>query len=202
MFLIDKSYWEIRETKNKGRGVFAKKPILKGTIIGDYVGKLIHIKEIDFDAEKKNLYLMNYSDEIGIYPNLKEPGVHLLNHSCSPNCYIYKFKDRILVFALKIIQKNEELTIHYLLPPKTNCKNCTHICYCESKNCSGSLHLSGEKYKIWQEFQEKQKVKVNKKCIKEGILKPLTNYPKSVPESYIARINSLNLFKDMNDIII
>ena len=81
MFLIPSNFWEIRETKNKGRGVFAKKPIPTGTIIGDYVGKLIQLNDVDFDKEKKNLYLMYYNDEIGIYPDLKKPGVYLINHS-------------------------------------------------------------------------------------------------------------------------
>jgi hypothetical protein len=193
MFLIDKNFWEIRETKKKGKGVFARKAISKRIVIGDYVGKLAHINNVDLDAEQNNLYLMNYSDEIGIYPNSKEPGVHLINHSCSPNCFIYKYKDRTLFFALRDIQKGEELTIHYLLPPKMRCNNCTHICYCGSKNCTGTMHLSEEKYKIWQDFQNNQKAVVNAKSIKEGVLKPLANYPKSIPNSYIATVNNLGI---------
>jgi len=194
MFLIDKSYWEIRKTEKKGKGVFAKKTILKGTIVGDYIGKLIHIKDVDLEKEKKNLYLMSYSDEYGIYPDLKKPGVHLINHSCSPNCFIHKYKDRTLVFALKDIERKEELTIHYLLPPKLNCKNCTHTCYCESKNCTGSMHLSDKKYKIWQSFQKNQKGKVSKKSFKEAFIKPLAEYPKNIPNNYIVKIKSLGLF--------
>lgn len=193
MFLIPQSYLEIRKTKKKGRGVFTKLAFPKGIIIGDYIGKLIHIKDIDFNAEKKNLYLMNYSNEIGIYPNLKKPGVHLINHSCSPNCWVYKYKGHTLVFAMRKIKKNEEFTIHYLLPPKMTYENCTHICFCGSKNCTGSMHLSEEIYKIWQNFQKKHKSKVNKNSIKEGVLKPLINYPKSIPESYITKIKNLGI---------
>lgn len=193
MFLIPKSYWEIRETKSKGRGVFAKKPISKATVIGDYTGKLIHIKDIDFEGEKKNLYLMNYSDKIGIYPDLRKSGVHLINHSCSPNCWIYKYKEHTLVFALKKIQKDEELTISYLLPPKMSCNNCTHTCFCGGKNCTGSMHLTEEKYRKWRNFQEKQKGKVNKISIKRGKLKPLSYYPMSVPKSYITKIIRLRI---------
>ena len=193
MFLIPSSFWKVRETKYKGKGVFAGKQVPAGTIIGDYVGKLVQLKDVDFDKEKKNLHLMYYNDEIGIYPDLTKPGVHLINHSCSPNCFIYKYKDRTLVFALKKIQKHEEFTIHYLLPPKMNCKNCTHKCFCGSKNCTDSMHLTEEKYKKWREFQEKQKSEINKKNIKEGVLKPLPNYPKLVSKSHIAKIKSLGI---------
>lgn len=193
MFLILESYWKVRKTENKGRGVFVKKLIPAGTIIGDYIGKLIHIKDVNLEKEKKDLYLMSYSDEYGIYPDLKKAGVHLINHSCSPNCFIYKYKDRTLVFALCDIQKGKELTIHYLLPPKMDCNKCTHVCYCKSKNCTGSMHLSEEKYKIWRKFQEKQNSEVSKRSVKQGVLKPLTNYPESVPDSYITKVNKLGI---------
>ena len=105
MFLLKENYWEVKDTKSKGRGVFARKTIGQGILIGDYVGKLVHLRDVNYDKEKENLYLMYYNDELGIYPNLKKPGVHLLNHSCSPNCWIIKFKRHTLVVALKNIKK-------------------------------------------------------------------------------------------------
>jgi uncharacterized protein len=193
MFLLSEDYWEIRITKDKGRGVFACKSIPTGTIIGDYVGKLVQLYEVDFKKEKKNLYLMYYDDETGIYPDLKKPGIHLLNHSCSPNCWIYKFKRHTLAFALNNIASGEELTISYLLPPEINCHPCDHRCFCNSKNCTESMHLTEKKYKTWQNFQEKQKSKMDKISIKKSVLKPLLNYPMSVPKSYITKIIRLGI---------
>lgn len=182
MFLIDENFWEVKKTKRKGKGVLAEKEIKKGMVIGDYVGKLIHISKIDFDKEKKNLYLMSYNDEYGIYPDLTKSGVHLLNHSCSPNCFIYKYKDRTLVFASKDIKIGEELTISYLLPPRKYCKPCPHKCYCQSINCTGSMHLSEKKYQKWQKFQKKI---FKNNASKKWLLKPLINYPKLVTDDYI-----------------
>jgi len=195
MFLIDRSYREIKISNKKGRGVFAKKLITAGNVIGDYVGKLIRLEEMDFEKEKENLYLMNYRDEIGIYPDLTKDGVHLLNHSCSPNCFIYKYKMHTLVFALRDIEKREELTISYLLPPKKYCHPCPHKCFCKSEVCTGSMHLSEKDYKIWQKFQE-----INFKITEGSILsfkdrlKPLAKYPKSIPESYITKLDDLKLY--------
>ncbi len=153
MFLLPEVYWEIKKTKNKGRGVFANKPIRQGVVIGDYVGKVVQLKDVDFEKEKKNLYLMYYDDETGIYPDLKKPGIYLLNHSCSPNCWITKFRNHTIVFALKNIRKGSELTISYLLPPKMTCNPCSHNCLCKSDSCTGSMHLTEDGYNTWQKFQ-------------------------------------------------
>ena len=191
MFLLDKDYWEIKETENKGRGVFAKKSIRQATVIGDYVGKLVHLKDVDFEAEKRNLYLMYYTDEVGIYPNLKKPGIHLINHSCSPNCWMIRLKNHTIVFALKKIKKGSELTISYLLPPKMNCSPCNHNCFCKSKNCTGSMHLTESGYKKWQEFQDKESKKDMFKTKKlAGELKPLKECPR-VSKKLISEIKAL-----------
>lgn len=193
MFLIPKDYWKVRQTKNKGRGVFAKKEILKRIIIGDYTGKLIELRDIDFDEERKNMYLMYYDDHHGIYPDLRKSGVHLINHSCSPNAWITPYKNHTLVFALKNIQKGEEITISYLLPPKTKCTSCPHSCHCGSPNCSGSMHQSEVSYKIWQSFINKIGNKRLSKTINKKVLEPLNTYPKTVSLAYISKIMKLKL---------
>ena len=127
MFLLPEVYWEIKKTKNKGRGVFANKPIRQGVVIGDYVGKVVQLKDVDFEKEKKNLYLMYYDDETGIYPDLKKPDIYLLNHSCSPNCWMIRLKNHTIVFALENIRKGSELTLAYLPPPKVNLYGCRSL---------------------------------------------------------------------------
>lgn len=155
MFLIPKNYYQIKETKDKGRGVFTKKEVLKKTIIGEYTGSKIKIAEYDLEKDKDGLYLMFLNDKYAIYPDLSKDDIHLINHSCEPNCWIINHKSHIYFFALRDIKVGEELTISYLLPPNDGqCKPCTHICICGSKNCTGSMHLSEEKFKMWQKFQE------------------------------------------------
>lgn len=192
MFLIPESFWGIKRTKDKGRGVFVRKKIPAGTLIGDYLGKLVQLRNFDFDKEKKKLFLMYYNDEAGIYPDLKKPGIYLINHSCSPNCWITKYKDHTIIFALKNIKKGEELTISYLLPPKMKCDPCPHRCFCMSNNCTGSLHLTESAYQIWQKFQDK-KAKEEKPKTKKFAdeLKPLKKYPKVISKKLITEIKLL-----------
>lgn len=187
MFLIPDDYWEVKKTKEKGRGVFAVKIIPAGTIIGDYIGKVIKTAEYDLDLDKKGLYLMYFSDKASIYPDLEKPGIYLLNHSCIPNCWLYTYRGHTLFFALKDIKKGEELTISYLLSPKTDaCQQCTHICKCGSKFCTGSMHMIPDTYEIWQKFQDGEKKKTrNAKIVYGKDLPRLKSYPKIDTENPI-----------------
>ena len=186
MFLISAGSWQIKKTKEKGLGIFAKKEITAGTVIGDYLGKVLETAKYDLDDDKKGLFLMYFSDEASIYPNLKKPGVHLLNHSCSPNCWIYIHQGHTLFFALRKIRPGEELTISYLLCPKADCNPCTHVCKCGSKLCTGTMHLPEDKYKKWQKFQnqEKGETKIPKVALGRNLPK-LASYPSVIPDNPI-----------------
>ena len=187
MFLLDDTYWEIKKTKEKGYGVFAKKEIESGTVISDYLGKIINIAEYDLENDKKGLYLMYYTDQASIYPDLTKPGPHLINHSCTPNCWIYIYCGHTLFFALRKIKPGEELTISYLLSPKDKtCDPCNHNCKCGSKFCIGTMHLTKDKYKSWQKFQdeEKKKTKISKFVFGKN-LKKLDSYPRIIENNPI-----------------
>ena len=191
MFLIKKDFWETKETGEKGLGVFAKKEIKAGTIIGDYIGKVIKTAEYNLENDKNGLFLMYFSDEASIYPDLKKPGIHLLNHSCAPNCFIYTYKGHTLFFALRKIEVGEELTISYLLSPDDDCNPCTHKCLCGSKLCTGTMHLALDKYEKWQKFQEIQKKKTRRSKAEVGKNLPeLNSYPKRIPNDPIYTIIS------------
>lgn len=186
MFLLKADHWQIKKTQEKGFGVFAKKKITAGTLIGDYLGKVIKTSLYDLEKDKNGLFLLYLTDQASIYPNLNKPGIHLLNHSCKPNCWIYIYLGHTLFFALRNIKPGEELTISYLLSPKENCKPCLHICKCGSKFCTGTMHLSENKYKRWQKFQNEEKKKAKKiKFIFGKNLPKLTNYPKLIPDNPI-----------------
>lgn len=153
MFLISDDYWEVRDTNKKGRGIFCLKDIKADTIIGQYTGQKIKIEEYDLEKDKEGLYLMFLNDKYAIYPDLTKSDIHLINHSCKPNCWIFNTKKNVYFFALKNIKKDEELTISYLLPPIGNCNPCAHFCYCGSKNCTGTMHQTEIMYNKWQKFQ-------------------------------------------------
>lgn len=155
MFSISSDYYQIKKTKDKGRGVFVKKEIKAKTIIGEYTGEKIEIEKYDLEKDREGLYLMFLDDKYAIYPDLTKVDIHLVNHSCEPNCWILNHKGHIYFFVLHDVKIGEELTISYLLPPKDKtCNPCTHGCKCGSQKCTGTMHLSEEKFKKWQKFQK------------------------------------------------
>jgi len=187
MFLIHDESWEVKATKEKGRGIFCKKPIRAGTVISDYLGTAINTAEYDLEADKKGLYLMYYSDKISIYPDLTKSGPHLLNHSCTPNCWMYIYYGHTLFFAIRDIEVDEEITISYLLDPNEgSCKLCTHICKCGNSNCTKTMHLSKKKYSKWRAFQHDGVIKTKRRNVIFGKkLLPLSSYPKKIPYNSI-----------------
>ena len=190
MILLSKTYWKIKKTKNKGRGVFAEITIPKGTVIGDYIGTVVRTKDVNLTEEAGNMYLMYYHDQASILPDLNKPGLHLINHSCSPNSWVYTLKGHTLFFALRKINPGEELTIDYLLAPKSEfCNPCTHSCKCGSKKCRGSFHLSKDEFSKWRAFQDLVIKKDKKARISYGkTLKLLSTYPTKISDSHIRSI--------------
>ena len=189
--LLSNDYWEIRNTKEKGRGLFAKKDIAKGTVIGDYIGKIIHPRDAVVDEE--NFYLIYYHDSAAILPDLEKPGIHLLNHACVPNAWLYTYKGRTLAYALRKISKEEEITIPYLLSPKDDsCNPCPHICKCKDFRCTKTMHLSKDRYNKWRTFNEKWAKKTKRKRVSYGKeLSVLATYPKTISMNYINGVNTL-----------
>lgn len=183
MFLIPDTYWEMGDSKEKGRGIFCKKSIVAGTVISDYLGKIIDTAQYDLASDKRGLYLMYFSDERSIYPDLTLVGPHLFNHSCRPNCWIKIYRGHTLFFALRAIKKGEELTISYLLDPDSSaCSPCTHICKCHSINCSGTMHLTEKKYVLWHNYLQMHTTKErrSRSVVGENLL-PLSSYPSTIP---------------------
>lgn len=187
MFLLEDDAWEIKESGTMGRGVFAKKDIAPGVIIGDYIGEVIPMADESKYEGDDHFYLMYYSDEVTISPNPKTPGVHLLNHSCTPNCWMYTYKGHTLYFALRHIFPGEELTISYLLSPQDEeCKPCTHLCACNGAICHQSMHLSEKRYEKWDAFHEKEEQKTTPAKVTPGSMLPLLDsYPENIPDNPI-----------------
>jgi len=182
MFLLPHNYWRVEKTPEKGRGIFVKKEISAGTVIGDYLGKIVPIAEYDVDTDRNELFLMYFTDHAFIFPDVTKPGIHLINHSCAPNCWIYVQNGHTLFFALRNIAVGEELSISYLLSPKDKaCAPCPHVCKCGSKVCTGFMHLSRKKYALWRKFQDNRRKKMKIAPFVVGEYLPrLVSYPDSI----------------------
>lgn len=185
MFFLPVGSWEVRELPVKGRGVFTLVEIEPGVVIGDYIGKLM--RPSDIDEEKDGLYEMYFSTRASLFPNTSKPGVHLLNHSCEPNCWLFTYYGHTLFFSLRKIFPGEELTISYLLGLKSDCNDdCDHDCHCGSTICTGTMHLAKDKYEKWWRFEEKSAKQTPRVKAKIGeFLKLLPEYPKNIQDEAV-----------------
>lgn len=191
MFIIPKSFWKVQRGTHKklnhdtyrGRGVFATRDIPAGMVIGDYSG--IMVRPDDEDEEKHGLYYMWYNDKVTILANPKKDGIHLINHSCAPNCWMYPYKGHTLYIATRKIFKGEELTVSYLLgTPEDEEIPCQHTCKCATPLCTGTMHNSDEASERWGDFEAKHhQERYNKKLPAPfGEMLPiLDSYPESRP---------------------
>lgn len=185
MLLLSDGFWKMRDTLKKGRGIFTEKDIEPGVVIGDYIGKVIKTSEEDTYEDDKNFYTMYYHDYASIYPSdTNKPGLHIINHSCTPNTWMYSYRGHTLYFAIRKIFKEEELTVSYLLSPRDEaCNPCTHICACESVVCTKTMHLSQEEYKKWKAYDDDLSKKTKRERIRYGKELPLlTKYPNTIPD--------------------
>ena len=184
MFLLNDNEWEVRKTAKKGRGVFSKIDIPAGMIIGDYLGKVVHPADEDTIQDEKNFYLMWYHDRASIFPDLKKPGIYLINHSCIPNVWMYTYRGHTLFFAIRKIFKGEELLVNYLLSPlDKSCDPCEHLCHCDTQICKSTMHLTESKYDKWSNFHDKEMAATKRERIRYNkILPPLDRYPTSIPD--------------------
>jgi len=191
MFLLDPSYYEIRKTKQKGRGVFARKEIPAGTIIGDYVGILIRDEKAEILEKKyKNAcYSMDYNDNgLSIFPvNVKADGIHLINHSCAANCDAYFYYGHTLYFALRRIFPGEELTIDYGFDTESdNKKEFLHPCFCGSPFCRGTMYTSDARLRRYGAFYRAETKGQRFKTYPAGTILPLLEkYPQEIKDNEI-----------------
>lgn len=156
MFLIPKFQYAVRKTRHKGRGVFARADIAPGTIIGDYLGKIIRPSEDDENAQG-GIYAMWYNDRAMILADPERDGIHLINHSCASNCGIYPYQGHELYFALRRILKKEEIAVSYIEEIYENCASCQkHACFCKTPVCRGTLHSREDEVKRWDAFAKRK----------------------------------------------
>jgi hypothetical protein len=198
MFLLPQNAWEMRKRTYKNsegkklnnRGIFATKDIEAGTIIGDYLGLLIPEEEENKYEKDDELYLMYYDEGITVFPDPKKAGIHILNHSCEPNTWMYTYKGHTLYFALRKIFKGEELTVSYqVCPIDEDCEPCVHACFCQTPSCTGTWHMSEEKYDTWREFDDKEAAKTKKAAVPlKQYLSLLDNYPEKIKDNRIYKL--------------
>ncbi|OBA23574.1 histone H3-K4 methyltransferase Set1, partial [Metschnikowia bicuspidata var. bicuspidata NRRL YB-4993] len=129
-------------------GLYALEPIAAKEMIIEYVGESIR-QQVAEHREKSYLrtgigssYLFRIDENIVIDATKKGGIARFINHCCNPSCTakIIKVdgKRRIVIYALKDIEANEELTYDYKFERETNDEERIR-CLCGAPGCKGYL---------------------------------------------------------------
>jgi len=106
-------------SKQKGRGAFANKDIVKGTIID--IAPVVLIPNRDYKKIRKTVlynycYIWEDPDHEPEFKNAITLSVsQFINHSYDPNVkYLYDYRSKAIEFeAIHDISKGEEITVNY-----------------------------------------------------------------------------------------
>src|SRR6476660_1152615 len=152
-----------------GLGLFATKPIKKGTKIVRYFGPLLDCKKKKDDAVE-NKYLFELNNRWTIDGSVRENIARYINHACKPNAEsdVRPRKRKVFIRAIKNIEPGEEINYDYgtdyfkaYLKP-IGCK----CAACEKKRKKQRAEARAEKARPKAEAKAKLKEKAERKAKK------------------------------------
>jgi uncharacterized protein len=96
-----------------GRGLFAGCDIRRRAKIGEFEGEVITIAEARRRAAGLKVVAIVELERKAIDARGMRTGFRFINHSCAPNTFMRRTKERAEFYALRDIAKGEELTVDY-----------------------------------------------------------------------------------------
>jgi hypothetical protein len=127
---------ENKRSKIDGKGAFALENIPARKKIGNLGGEVITLREArKRAANTKRVAMVEFGDGRALDASINPNELRYVNHSCQPNTYMNVRYSRVEFYALRDIQRGEELTCNY---------GETHHdgklkCRCGAENCKGYL---------------------------------------------------------------
>jgi hypothetical protein len=148
-----------------GLGLFATKPIKKGTRIIRYFGPILDCRKKDEDAIE-NKYLFELNNRWTIDGSIRENVARYINHACKPNAEsdVRPRKRKVFIRAIKDIEPGEEINYDYgtdyfkayLKPIGCKCEAC------EKKRKKKRAEARAERQRLKEKAERKAKKKAEK----------------------------------------
>jgi SET domain-containing protein len=131
----------ISRSRIDSEGCHTTAAIKKGTVVVEYTGPRITIKQADtFYDDHPRTYLFGLTDGKHVIDG--EGVAAFINHSCDPNCEADEIKGRVWIIAARDIRAGEELTYDYNLYDGD--LDDPSRCLCGASNCRGSMYSEEE----------------------------------------------------------
>jgi len=134
----------VKQTKTRGRGLFAARDIKKSEIVTVWhPKKIISKKEMKLLSKDEQCHTTGIANGKHIVMGIPE---RYINHSCNPNTFVKDKKD----VALRDIKKGEEITSDYAV---NSVDDWEFRCLCGSRNCRKKI--CGDFFKLPKKWQKK-----------------------------------------------
>jgi len=138
---------EVRRSPVHGMGVFALKPIPKGTRLIEYVGERVSHKEADSryeekDANDAHTFLFIVDSRTVIDAGVDGNDARFFNHACNPNCESVIEAKRVYIETIREVAPGEELTYDYQIQREQgDPDNIDEVfaCHCGAPACRGTM---------------------------------------------------------------
>ena len=130
-----------------GLGLYARRDIAAGEMVIEYAGEVIRAvltdrREQMYDRTRPNgtsdhsCYMFRLSETSVVDATVAGNAARFINHSCEPNCYSEIVDDgarqkHVVIFALRPIDRGEELTYDYKFP----FEDVKIACMCLTRRC-------------------------------------------------------------------
>jgi uncharacterized protein len=182
-----------------GLGLFATKPIKKGTKIVRYFGPLLDCKKKKDDAIE-NKYLFQLNNRWTIDGSVRENIARYINHACKPNAEsdVKPRKRKVFIRAIKKIEPGEEINYdygtdyfkEYLKPIGCKCDAC------EKKRKKKRAEARAERLRLKEKAERKAKKQAEKLAKERAELratKKLMQKPKQTAKKLNGKANGVHL---------
>jgi SET domain-containing protein len=146
----------VRRSRIDSEGCYTTVPIKKGTLVVEYAGLRLTIKQADalYDDHPRT-YLFGLTDGKHVIDG--EGVAAFINHSCDPNCEADEIKGRVWIVAARDIGAEEELTYDYNLYDGE--LDDPSLCFCNAQNCRGSMYSEKELAKRARGLRRRKKTR-------------------------------------------
>lgn len=124
----------IGETQ-RGRSVFAAKDFDAGSFIIEFGGERFSREEYMALVVPDNNHFLQIDHNVFLGPTVTAD--NFINHSCDPNCGLRIDDGRAYLFAIRTIQRGEEISFDYSTSMDENFWEME--CRCESPSCRGRI---------------------------------------------------------------
>jgi SET domain-containing protein len=127
---------EVRPSRIDGRGLFATARLRARRKLGELAGELITQREANRRVQRlRRIAIVEFADGMALDASVRGNEFRYTNHSCSPNAYIRIIRHRVEFYALRNIERGEEITCNY---GETQ-HNGTLPCRCGGAKCRAYL---------------------------------------------------------------